>query len=116
MAARHVDDEWNSMTANGTGGLSEQLPWLAECESRSRISFTLPLALPPSDQGEAGLNYVAFRSKRQGCADHVGDEWAWCADTCAVMRREVYKVGRLVVHSGLIIHQARPALAHAPSG
>ncbi|EOD30727.1 hypothetical protein EMIHUDRAFT_110977 [Emiliania huxleyi CCMP1516] len=92
-AWQHVDDEWNSMTANGTGGLSEQLPWLAECESRSRISFTLPLALPPSDQGEAGLNYVAFRSKRQGCADHVGDEWAWCADTCAVMRREVYKVG-----------------------
>ena len=66
------------------------------CEGSSRISFTLPLALPTNS---SGLNYVDY-------SDHGGKE---CegesnAHKCNTLKRQVYTPGELVIHAGTLIH------------
>ena len=63
---------------------------LKSCNPDSRISFTLPIALPSPN---SGLNFVDFRNVKAGDYKNVK------------MTRENYEVGTMVVHSGNLLHQ-----------
>ncbi|GMH55665.1 hypothetical protein TrRE_jg2304 [Triparma retinervis] len=74
------------------------------CVGESRISFTLPIAMPDE---RSGLNYVDFSTDERGTdcrrdAEKVyGREGNW---KCHWKTRELYREGVMVVHSGTLLH------------
>ena len=95
----HLDESFTTLLTamNTMGGAPAELGDTSLCDQESRISFTLPLALPDT---VSGLNYIDY-------------EWEDCPHRndpnrkylCGKMNREVYEVGTLVVHSHALLHQ-----------
>jgi hypothetical protein len=86
----------------GAKGATELNP--DSCVGESRISFTLPIAMPDE---RSGLNYVDFSTDEKGtdCRREAekeyggGNEWK-----CHLKTREIYVEGVMVVHSGKLLH------------
>mmetsp|Transcript_90266 Transcript_90266/g.255573 ORF Transcript_90266/g.255573 Transcript_90266/m.255573 type:complete len:388 (-) Transcript_90266:140-1303(-) len=93
----HYDEMVNNMA--GKHGFFRGFDLKNECEADSRISFTLPLALP---RAPCGLDHYHFPG-RPGCEPTVD-----CVGTCLDLMRVDYKVGSLIVHSGRMLHQIGP--------
>lgn len=90
------------MVARGTNPADLGIEDLQKCDRDSRISFTLPLALPEARAGVkgSGLNYVEY--DLDDC-EHAAKRKT--RHLCGRWRREAYELGTLVVHSHGLLHQ-----------
>jgi hypothetical protein len=65
------------------------------CIPESRISFTLPIAIPSG----GGLDYIQFDDSAQACHEPPHRR-----HFCYTKKRELYTNGDMVVHKGTLIH------------
>ena len=69
------------------------------CDERSRISFTLALSLPSPT---SGLDYIDFSPSLDPRV--CGSVSPSSKFACHERKRQVYEVGKMVVHSGMMVH------------
>ena len=113
----HTDESFSTLMSDVVNGYAAEsandaaaLPTAAaemtsggKCDERSRISFTLALAMPAPS---SGLDYIDFSPSRDD-GPASGGRCAFKGDEkfrCHVKKRQVYEVGKMVIHSGLMVH------------